>query len=538
MQLDKLELDLHPRSNAAALDLGFTLLRSHLGSVYVAWLALWIPLVILCAIPAFIWPAYGSLALLVSWWLKPLLERAPLYVLSRKVFGETVSWQQALRAWPKQLSGGWFRLLFWWRPFFAGRGLHQPIWQLEGARGAVAAGRRTVIAGNGTGSAAFWFGGVCAHFEAILQIGVVAFIGVFLSDSQVVNPFAYLVGLADQPESPVLIGLSFVCYAFSSAVMGPIYTACTFTLYLNRRATLEAWDIEIMLRQIKPPVKATTTSKTSLLAVLLVPIFALLMLAPSGQVEAAAPAQKCAAPDWEVSRLSPAAAPHDADQAKLRRDLERLFSRDELRFYKCEETWQYKKKPEDKQKDKSKKKDEKDDVDHSSKGKQIDASGLAEILKIAIIAAAVGLVLWVLYRYRDQLPGFERRPDALPASEIAGLDIRPETLPDDVPTSVRKLWAQCEHRAALGLLYRATLSKLVSEDDLVLTRGATEGDCLHLARQAQQRQQLRFARLEVLITITTLWLNGAYGDRWPDTASVEQLCDSWQDQFGSGGGRR
>lgn len=516
MQLDKLELDLHPRSNAAALDLGFTLLRSHLGSVYAAWLALWIPLVILCAIPAFIWPAYGSLALLVSWWLKPLLERAPLYVLSRKVFGETVSWQQALRAWPKQLSGGWFRLLFWWRPFFAGRGLHQPIWQLERARGAVASERRRVIAENGTGSAAFWFGSICAHFEAILQIGVVSFIGVFLSDSQIVNPFAYLLGIIDQPESTLLIGLSFACYAFSSAVIGPIYTACTFTLYLNRRATLEAWDIEIMLRQIKPPTKAPAHSKTSLLAVLVVPIFALLLLTPSGQLEAAATTQKCADPDWKVTRLSPAITPHDAEQAKLRRDLEDLFSGADLRFYKCEETWRYKNK-----------------LENRSRALKIDGSGMAEIIKIILIAAAIALVLWVLYRFRNYFPGFEGAADALPAREIAGLDIRPETLPADVPTSVRKLWAQGEYRTALGLLYRATLSKLVSEDGLELTRGATEGDCLHLARQAQRRHQLQLARLEVLISITTLWLNGAYGDRWPDTPSVEKLCDQWQTQFGT-----
>ncbi|UUZ49460.1 hypothetical protein LP420_03950 [Massilia sp. B-10] len=42
-------------------------------------------------------------------------------------------------------------------------------------------------------------------------------------------------------------------YATASAIIAPIYTACGFTLYLNRRASLEAWDLELQLRQITRP---------------------------------------------------------------------------------------------------------------------------------------------------------------------------------------------------------------------------------------------------------------------------------------------
>jgi hypothetical protein len=34
-------------------------------------------------------------------------------------------------------------------------------------------------------------------------------------------------------------------------VWEPIYVACGFSLYLNRRTVLEAWDIELVFRQLR-----------------------------------------------------------------------------------------------------------------------------------------------------------------------------------------------------------------------------------------------------------------------------------------------
>jgi hypothetical protein len=77
----------------------------------------------------------------------------------------------------------------------------------------------------------------------------------------------------------------------------------------------------------------------------------------------------------------------------------------------------------------------------------------------------------------------------------------------------------------------------VQQDGLSLAQGATEGDCLRLATQAVQRQALTPARYGVANTATTLWLNGAYGNRWPDSASVHAACGAWQEQFGVNAGR-
>ena len=86
MQLDKLRLDLRPRSNAQGLDLGFALLHAGGADVWRAWLALWLPLSALAVLIGWHWnTAFGWL---LPWWLLPLLERAPLHVLARQVFGE------------------------------------------------------------------------------------------------------------------------------------------------------------------------------------------------------------------------------------------------------------------------------------------------------------------------------------------------------------------------------------------------------------------------------------------------------------------
>lgn len=586
MQLDKLQIELRPRPNAQALDLGFALLRAHAGSVYKAWLILWLPACAVAAALCWLMPAYANWWIALPWWLRPLLDRAPLYLLSRQVFGETVSWQQALRAWPRQLGGGWLRMLTWWRLCMPGRGLFQPVWLLEGARGKVAAGRRKVIALGGTGSAAFWFGVACAHFEIVLQLGLLGFIGIFIGDSAISNPFALFVRMAGQPGDLWLPLLSLACYAAAVGVVGPIYTACCFTLYLNRRATLEAWDLEIVLRQIAPPQKnaraGVSRSLPALLLAILLPALLPLLLASHAPTALAAAAADHASSPSAAPSSAPTAAPraanaqeddkddedddaagadtaghgkaaaerapaaakagdddayactlplraalnpdmvrgpdHDARQAALRQEVRQLYSNPELRNYVCATGWRLK--------DRSAK------PAAQTRAKPPGWLGeLAVALKVVLIALALTLVAWLVYRYRDKFPALSRRRAERPATEVAGLDIRAESLPPDVTAAVRRLWAEGQPRAALALLYRATLSRLVARHGLRIGHGATEGDCLHLAGLAAQRQQLSPARLAVVERATTLWRNAAYGDRWPQATALEALCGDWQTLF-------
>ena len=520
MQLDQLQIDLRPRPNAQALDLGFALLRSNAADVYITWLMLWLPTIFLCALAAFFIPHVGFFGgawwLAIAWWIRPLLERAPLYILSRRVFGESVSWQQAIRAWPSQCGGGWFRLLVWWRPFAAGRGLYQAIWQLEGARGKVAANRIRII-GNKTIGSASWFGIACAHFEGLLQLGMFAFIGIFMSDDLDINPFALFTYNLDSPENSLWLFLSFAAYGISAGIIGPIFVACSFTLYLNRRASLEAWDIEIMLRQLKPG-QSKKTSKGKALAGLLILCFSSVFLPQNDayaadQVQTAKqnPEDKCEKPKWLKEFAGERNEPQSKQQQDIRNDIDTIYQAEDLRPYLCRETW--------KSKDKTAPK----------KKSNFDLSLLALVLKYIAIIAGVVFLGWLLFRYRSQIFGFTLPERKRFATEVGGLDIRPESLPDDVSASARELWKKGQQRAAIALLYRATLSRLVNTHDIQISQGATENDCLRLAQIAHQLNEINSQTLRIVEACTNIWLSAAYAHRFP--TDIEQLCQDWEQEF-------
>jgi hypothetical protein len=532
MQLDKLELDLRPRSSAQALDLGFALLRKHAGNAYPAWLALWLPLVGLCAALAFWMPDKYWLFVLLAWWLRALPERAPLYVLSRRVFGEEVNWRQALKAWPAQLRGGWFSMLTWRRIFSPMRSLFAPIWQLEGARGKVAAERRRVIGRNGTYAAAAWFGIACFFFEIVLAFGLLAFIGIFLSNENAINPLTLIAHFfQDAVESRTSIALIFGAFAFSGSIIGPIFTACGFTLYLNRRATLEAWDLEIALRQIHAPVsKLGRQAGEHRVAALAIALAAGLLLAlawPPQAVNAAdaAPAKpKCELPDSIKTREATRKPDLNPEQAGIRKEVGGIYDGDELRTYSCVERWTWKGLPDAKS-------------DPESHFKPWNLSWLASGLQVVLIAATIALIAWLLYRYRDKFGGFGFTPAPRRATEIAGLDIRPESLPDDIPAEVLALWRRGLRREALALLYRATISRLVHDDGLQLSNGATEGDCTRAMERACRGGKLSAGRMEAGAVVTQFWLRGAYAGLWPDEGAVAHACGTWGAEFSAAPGK-
>ncbi len=544
MQIDKLQIELRPRTHAQALDLGFALLRSHAAATYKAFLALWLPLVALCVGLTILFPDLAWVWGVMAWWFRPLLERAPLYVLSRQVFGTTVTWQEAVRAWPSQLRGGALYLLTYGRFFAAGRGLMQPVWQLEMARGGVASMRRRVMSAGGTGAAAFWFGIVCVMLEVVLELGLIVFLLTFSGDG-VVNPIKDLFG--DEPEkvTDVIEQLTWLgAYAVSAAITAPIYTACCFTLYLNRRASLEAWDLEIQLRQIRRPALAKPRAQgaraptaLSALTMLTMPLAGALLAfslsaAPDAMAEAigdkavAATSPTCVGPKLEQPKRE---APANARQAQVRRQIDLVYQHKHLRGFECVQTWQPKP---DKVKDKK-------DKERANKAleewlKTMPRFGFAaSVFKVVFIALAIGVVAFLLYRYRDHFPAFSRAAPVLRATEVGGLDIRAESLPPEVTSEVRALWARGERRAALALLYRATLSRLVSDDGLSLRQGYTEGNCLSAALRARDAVQLGQGRLDILAAATTLWLSGAYGDRWPATDTLQARCAEWDLQFGA-----
>ncbi len=147
----------------------------------------------------------------------------------------------------------------------------------------------------------------------------------------------------------------------------------------------------------------------------------------------------------------------------------------------------------------------------------IAESGRLVVWVLGTIAAAL-LALFIARLIRAR--GVQRVPQRfVPPSHVRDLDIRPESLPDDVGGAALALWERGEQRAALALLYRGALSRLVHVHAVPIRASSTEGECLALARPRLTEPGARYA--ERLIEV---WAAAVYGAQQPAAGAVPALC--------------
>ena len=170
----------------------------------------------------------------------------------------------------------------------------------------------------------------------------------------------------------------------------------------------------------------------------------------------------------------------------------------------------------------------------AKEGKPLDLAWLGELLapffKGVVLAALFAVVAWLLWHFRDQLGALLRpRRKAAVLDTLFGLDIRPESLPDDVGAAAWKLWTQGDARAALALLYRGSLASLVHAHGVSLHAGSTEGDALRLAAKALTGEGSAYFG-----ALTLAWLRLAYRHEAPTAEAAWGLCEAWPRTFRRG----
>jgi len=148
----------------------------------------------------------------------------------------------------------------------------------------------------------------------------------------------------------------------------------------------------------------------------------------------------------------------------------------------------------------------------------------------AFLAAFVLLRLLRWARVRGRLaPGARAAP--LP-SHVQNLDIRPESLPADIGAAAAALWQGGQQRAALSLLYRGALSRLVHGYALPIRAASTEGECLALADE-----RLDAPRAQFFARLVGIWLPAVYGARMPEAEQALALCREFDQRLtGAAGG--
>lgn len=266
MRIDALTVVLRPRSSWEAIELGTALVRRHAAAIWRPWFALTLPVLIVANLVA--WSVgMPALAMLLVWWLKPVFDRIPLFVLSRAVFGEVPDTRTTLSS---AFAGG-FRLhagYLLWRRLTPLRSLVMPIDVLEGGTPAEVAARRRVVAGPVYGVASLAML-VFANFEGALVIGLAALIFLFVPNEymQVLLQLLW----RSVREAPAWLQVTQGVLAWAAmTVTEPFYVGSGFGLYLNRRTGIEGWDIELAFRRMRARLQGVASVGLLMMLLMLV----------------------------------------------------------------------------------------------------------------------------------------------------------------------------------------------------------------------------------------------------------------------------
>ncbi|KOY03529.1 DUF4129 domain-containing protein [Pseudomonas nunensis] len=515
MRLSDATVVIRPRNSWEAMDLGVLLTQRHRRLLMTSWAIVTLPVFILLSL--LLWDS-PSLAVFIFWWLKPAFERLPLYILSKTLFGETPSLKQALREWPRLLKPQLLASLTW-RRLSLSRSFLMPVVQLEGLDGTARQQRLRVLLQRSAG-AAQWLTIIGVHLESALWIGMMVLFYLLLPQQIELDWDWQTLIAATTHDWRWLEHLTNAFYALVLVVWEPIYVACGFSLYLNRRTVLEAWDIELVFRRMRQRLGSAAVAL----------LLAVLVMMPTAQSVWAA--EPVISPDTPRLLDQPLTSQASRDSIKAILDQPPFKNKESVTRYRFGE-------------DKPEGAKTKDDgttpewlkallrlLDNPRFGAM---ATLIEVLLWGTVIAAIGLLIW---RYRDWLQAFvSRRParrhkvERPAPKQLFGLDVHHETLPADVATSAEALW-QTNPREALGLLYRALLSRLLHDFNLPLKDADTEGQVLERIGKLQQPALLAFSQ-----TLTRHWQNLAYGHRLPPAQLQQELCDGWRALFKPGAAR-
>lgn len=493
---------LRPRAPREALDLGAALLRANAAAVWSAWFAFTLPVFVLCNALGLLL-GLPWLGLVLVWWLKPLFDRVPLYVLSRAVFDRAPGWRETLRgqrqwSWRSTLAGlSWLRI-------DSSRALRLPLELLEGAPRQQRAARWKVLRRRITGETSLLTYG-CLQFELVLFLSFWLFALLLIPHEW--RPESLASFFRDDVHvaaTPWILAGATVAYLAMSAIE-PLYVACGFALYLNRRTQLEAWDIDLAFRRLR----ARLQGLGKLLGVLLLCASALPLSVRAATASVDVP--KPVASNLDQVFGPPAGADRfAAAAAEVYRDPRFGGERTVRRW-----SFKYASEP-------------------AARAQPLAFPLLARVLAAVFkgllwlgLIGAVGALAWFAWRWRGRrVPAADETAPA-PLHGLASVEA-PSPLPADLAAATRALWQGQRRREALALLYRGSVERTAQLLQLPPAVGATEADWLRQAAAIADTE-----RAQRVVAIVRAWQFAAYAGRYPDDAAIERLLNGWPAQAGA-----
>ncbi len=469
MRLDQVTAEIRPRSELEAVDLGFALVRRDFWRCLAVW---WLALALPTAVAGWWLWDHPIWLLALFWWAKPAGSRMVMFQLSRRLFGEQPGWGALWRELPRVWTRRFFYRFCWARfsPFLP---VTLAVEELEGLRGQAYRQRAALLSRRSGGmlSVIYLLADLAAGWLGLAVFGLVALLVPTGQDA----PWTLAAEEWD-PAHPLAVPLLLLrtlagCLMVGMSLTDLFVTGAGFGLYVNTRTWIEGWDVELAFRRL-----GQRLGKGAALVLLL--------------------AVGCLAGPLRAAEAQPTRPPHEViTEVKADPDFEVHKVTRKVR---------------------------------KDGGRQAVSLPFADVLaKLALaaaVAAALGLLGWLLWKYRyvfgraDALPS----PTATGARVVMGLAVTPESLPGDIPGAAWALWQEGRRHEALGLLYRGTISRVIEHGRVAIHEADTEGDCL---RRVEQAGAVAFP--EYFGGLTRTWMRLAYAAQAPGDEEVAALCREW-----------
>lgn len=484
MQLEQANAILRPRNSWEAMDLGFQMARRWFAPLWLLWMATALPVFVIVHL---IFPDSLVLAVFIAWWLKPLYEPLLTEWLGRALFNEKTSVRDQLkRAWPVLRKGLIGNLT--WRRFFPSRSFFLCVQQLEGLSGNRYSKRMNVLSNTNPNSG--WLTILMVHMEAVLAISIHLLIVMMLPQTVDID----ITSLEYLESSLFYAWFGNIVYLLVASLIAPFYVAAGFSLYINSRTELEAWDIEIAFRQMAAKKEQRTRGGALSKAASLI-LLAVVSVASLG-------------------------SPNDTlalEREEARTNIKEVLAHKDFGEKKTVSRWELIKDD----------KNDELDMDFSLSGLE----WLGTILKIVglglIILIAGFLILKIVENIGDSsLYRKQKTEKARPTHRLLESEEDDEPIPENPVEAVMRLCEQGELRKAMSLLYRATLLHYITRQQIDIPESATEGECLVLVREYRPTEESGYFQ-----QLTRNWQWLAYAGEPLPSARIQELCKQWPDIY-------
>jgi len=474
MLLENVTAEIRPRSDWEAVDLGFAMSRRAFWRCLTVW---WLAVTLPTVAGIYLLKEHPFLFVMLFWWWRPVGSRMVLFELSRRLFGEAPSWKQVWREIPRAWWRRFFYRLVWarlspWAP------VTMPVEDLEGLRGKLYQQRSKLVTRRGENAAFCLTLGGCL-MSLWLTLGLLGLVGMFLpagQDEAMQEGWeAFRAGAAE--SIPLATGwILSGCYMVALSLTDVFVTGGGFGIYVNSRTWIEGWDVELAFKRMANRIG-------TLSSLLVAALFLCLQVPASAAVDR--PAEQVirevkAHPDFEIqkTKVPVTTSPSSSGGSGAPDWFVTLMT------------------------------------------------GFGQVLMVVCGAAVVGFIGWLLWTFRHLLAdrnGIDGGPaESIKARVVMGMEVTPESLPENVPETAWRWWSEGRRHEALALLYRGAISRSIELSRVEIVESDTEGDCLRrIAKAGNVAHPVYFKGL------TRSWVSLAYAKTFPADDEVRGLCREW-----------